>query len=52
MICRNCGQQTGPRFCGHCGQEVDDHRRPIVQLIAEASSELIGTGSAWVLLNL
>jgi hypothetical protein len=33
--CRNCGRPTGPRFCGHCGQPVDDRRRPLVQVLRE-----------------
>ncbi|MFQ5350071.1 MAG: DUF3667 domain-containing protein [Thermoanaerobaculia bacterium] len=33
--CRNCGQPTGPRFCGHCGQPVDDRRRPLLRIIGE-----------------
>jgi hypothetical protein len=33
--CRNCGQPTGPRFCGHCGQEVEARRGPLFALVGE-----------------
>ena len=37
--CRNCGELTGPKFCGSCGQAVDDHRAPLVALIREFVEE-------------
>jgi hypothetical protein len=37
--CRNCGAPAGPRFCGDCGQEIEDHRSPIGQLLREVLSE-------------
>jgi hypothetical protein len=33
--CRNCGQPTGPHFCGHCGQEVEARRGPLFALLGE-----------------
>lgn len=33
--CRNCGRPAGPRFCGHCGQPVDDRRRPLLKVLGE-----------------
>lgn len=38
-ICRNCGHEAGPRFCGFCGQELDAHRRPFARLVADWLSE-------------
>lgn len=37
--CRNCGRPAGPRFCGHCGQELEDRRQPLVPLVRELASE-------------
>ncbi len=33
--CRNCGQPTGPHFCGHCGQEVEARHGPLFALLGE-----------------
>jgi hypothetical protein len=35
VTCRNCGQPTGPQFCGFCGQRVDDRRAPILSLLRD-----------------
>ncbi len=35
MSCFNCGQATGPRFCGHCGQEVEPRRGPLFTVVRE-----------------
>jgi hypothetical protein len=39
IACRNCGAAAGPRFCGSCGQELDDHRSPLLPLLAEVVAE-------------
>lgn len=37
--CRNCGEPTGPRFCGHCGQAVERGRRTAWALLRELAVE-------------
>lgn len=37
--CRNCGQPTGPGYCGHCGQAIDDRRSPLLSLLRELVEE-------------
>ncbi len=37
--CANCGQPAGPRFCGHCGQEVDARRGSLAPVLGELFSE-------------
>lgn len=37
--CRNCGRPAGPRFCGFCGQEVEERRGPLLSLLRELLSE-------------
>lgn len=37
--CLNCGALTGPRFCGDCGQAVDDRRSPLLALLRELFEE-------------
>ncbi len=43
--CRNCGRATGPRFCGHCGQPVDDRRRPLLQVLGEILDDWLSVDS-------
>lgn len=43
--CRNCGRPTGPRFCGACGQPVDDRRRPLGRLLGELFSDWLSLDS-------
>ena len=43
--CRNCGRPTGPRFCGGCGQPVDDRRRPLLRLLGEAMDDWLSLDS-------
>lgn len=33
--CRNCSQPIGPKFCGHCGQEVEARRGPLFALLRD-----------------
>ncbi|RMH23205.1 MAG: DUF3667 domain-containing protein [Acidobacteria bacterium] len=33
--CLNCGRPAGPRFCGHCGQEIEARRGPLLPLLRE-----------------
>ena len=37
--CENCGQPTGPRFCGHCGQEVIVRRGSLAPVLGDLLSE-------------
>lgn len=37
--CRNCGEPTGPRYCGHCGQAVERERRTAWALLSELAAE-------------
>jgi hypothetical protein len=37
--CANCGEPAGPRFCGHCGQEVAARRGALAPLLGELFSE-------------
>ena len=37
--CRNCGHPAGPRFCGHCGQALDERRRPLLGLAREVLAD-------------
>jgi len=37
--CRNCGEVTGPRFCGHCGQAVERGKRTAWMLVRELAVE-------------
>jgi len=37
--CANCGQPTGPRYCGHCGQEVVVRRGSLAPLLGDLFSE-------------
>lgn len=39
VACLNCGQPAGPRFCGHCGQAVDDRRAALAPLVREMVEE-------------
>ena len=39
VSCLNCGRPAGPRFCGQCGQAVDDRRGPLVSLVRELVEE-------------
>jgi hypothetical protein len=41
VTCLNCGQPTGPRFCGHCGQAIDDRRSPLVALVRDVLEEAL-----------
>jgi Protein of unknown function (DUF3667) len=38
-VCRNCGHPAGPRFCGHCGQPLEEHRGPFLALLGELLAE-------------
>ena len=35
LACRNCGRPAGPKYCGHCGQPLDDRRRPLLAVLRE-----------------
>lgn len=37
--CLNCGRQAGPRFCGHCGQEIEPRSGPLFHLVHELLAE-------------
>lgn len=37
--CRNCGRPAGPRFCGHCGQEVEPWSGPLLSVLLEILSD-------------
>ncbi len=37
--CRNCGRPAGPEYCGHCGQEVEPRRGPLLSLLRELLDE-------------
>lgn len=37
--CRNCGRPAGPRFCGHCGQRVEERRLPVHVLLWDLVAE-------------
>ena len=37
--CANCGQLAGPRYCGHCGQEVVARRGSLGPVLADLFSE-------------
>lgn len=39
--CLNCGQPAGPRFCGHCGQSIDDHRTSLAGMMRELIEEVL-----------
>ena len=39
MICDNCGEPRGGRFCGHCGQNDRSYRRALGTVAAEALRE-------------
>ncbi len=33
--CRGCGRPAGPSFCGHCGQELEARRGPLLAVLRE-----------------
>jgi len=37
--CRNCGRPAGPRYCGFCGQALDDRQGPFWPLLKELFAE-------------
>lgn len=37
--CANCGQPAGPRYCGHCGQEVVVRRGSLAPVLGDLFSE-------------
>lgn len=41
MRCLNCGEAAGPRYCGHCGQAIDDRRSPLLTLVGDALQEAL-----------
>lgn len=43
--CENCGQAAGPGFCPHCGQEVEPHRGPLLEVGSELLSEWLSFDS-------
>lgn len=43
--CRNCGGLTGPRFCAHCGQEIEERRGPLLTVLREVLSDLLSFDS-------
>jgi hypothetical protein len=45
VTCRNCGEIAGPRFCGTCGQAIDDRRSPLLGVIAELLEEALSLDS-------
>ena len=46
--CRNCRRPTGDRFCGSCGQAVDDRRRPLWRLLEELLDDWLSLDSRLV----
>lgn len=43
--CANCGQPAGPRFCPHCGQEVEERHGPLWQVTREFVSDWLSLDS-------
>ena len=43
--CRNCGRTAGPRFCAHCGQEVEERRGPVLTVLREVLSDWLSLDS-------
>lgn len=39
LACENCGRPAGPRYCGHCGQRVEDRKRPLHALLRDLFAE-------------
>lgn len=39
FVCHNCGSPAGPRYCGQCGQPLEEHRGPLLSLLGELLSE-------------
>lgn len=37
--CDNCGEAAGPRFCPHCGQELEPRQGPLLAVCREALSD-------------
>lgn len=43
--CGNCGEAAGPRFCPHCGQEVEAHQGPLLVVGREVLSDWLSLDS-------
>ncbi len=39
LTCLNCGNVTGPSFCGHCGQEVEAGHGNFLSLLRELAAD-------------
>lgn len=45
VTCGNCGETAGPRFCSHCGQEVEARHGPLVEVGRELLSDWLSLDS-------
>jgi hypothetical protein len=43
--CLNCGEDTGPAFCPHCGQEVENRQGPLLEVGREVLSDWLSLDS-------
>jgi len=43
--CPNCGRPVTDRYCGHCGQSIDTHRRSLVRLLHDFFADILNFDS-------
>jgi hypothetical protein len=43
--CLNCGRDTGPAFCPHCGQEAEIRQGPLLEVVREVLDDWLSLDS-------